>query len=378
MILSLSKNNHDASYCILNEEGKIIYFSQEERFSRKKHSSFFNSEFAEHVKERIKFFNIKKLHTVLISNSLCTNKEPMSLFNFIKNLDVTVCFGKLNNKDHHKSHAFCGYSFSSFDNAVCLVIDGWGSKFKIDNFVGYESTSIFEIEKQKIKTLYKKINYDSGRFKIVNSKFIKDKIKYDLDITHRLDLGVMYGTVSRHLGFNSLDAGKTMGLASWGKQNEKIPNMLLENKFCNMNLFKNDRTLDTEYYPFLKNLSFDEKKDLAYAMQQSLEKYFINCMEYISSKSKIKNIILSGGCALNVMANSALVKNFPKYNFFVDPLASDAGQSIGHAKMYYSELEDLEGINNYNKSFKEKDVYLNTCYNKDTILNNLKKYEIDS
>lgn len=372
MILSISKNNHDASYCILDSDGKIIYYTQEERFSRKKHSSIYDDGFVKHVNNKLKDFNIGIIDTLLVANCFRGVEDQLNLGDLVSKLTPEIRLGKLENASHHKFHAFCGYSFSSFDDAVCLVIDGWGSKIKIDNFSGYETTSIFEISKNnKIKTLYKKLNYDAKRFEIVNKEFIKSKVDYDIDITQRLDIGVMYGTISRHLGFSVLDAGKTMGLSAWGNYDDKIPNMLLQKKFCNMNLFKNDRQLDTDVYPFLKNLSFDQQKNLAFSIQKSTEDYFIECVKYIKSKSNIKNIVLSGGCALNVCANSAIKKQFPDYNIFVDPVASDAGQSIGHGKMWYN--ENIKGF----RVYKEKNIYLNTPYNKDTITQDLKKYEIN-
>jgi len=370
MILSISKNKHDASYCIFNDNGKILYYTQEERFSKKKHSSIYDDSFVDHINNKLKYFNIKTLEVVLLSNCFRGSEELLGLGDLIEKLQVDVICGKVENDSHHKFHASCGHSFSSFDEAICLVIDGWGSQIKIDNFRGYETMSIFQISKQnKIKTLYKKLNYDPKRLEIVNKEFIKSKVDYEVDITHRLDLGVMYGTVSRHLGFSSLDAGKTMGLSAWGKEDDKIPNMLIQNKYCNMNLFKNDRQLDTDLYPFLKNLSLDQQKNLAFSIQKSIENYFIECIKYIKSISDIKNIILSGGCALNVCANSAVKKQFPNYNIFVDPIASDAGQSIGQGKVWYNEnIEDV-------KVLKEKNIYLNTLYNKDTIAQDLKKYE---
>ena len=370
MILSISKNNHNASYCILDYDGKIIYYTQEERFSRKKNSSIYDDSFVDHINNKLQHFNIKTLDALLISNCFRGIRDKLSLRDLINKLKADVVFAKLENAKHHKFHAFCGYSFSNFDEAICLVIDGWGSKIRIDNFSGYETTSVFKISNQnKLKTLYRKLNYDAQRFQIVNKEFIKSKVDYDIDVTQRLDIGVMYGTISRHLGFSVLDAGKTMGLSAWGNYDNKIPNMLLQNKFCNMNLFKNDRQLDTDLYPFLKNLSLDQQKNLAFLIQKSTENYFIECIKYIKSKSNVKNIVLSGGCALNVCANSAVKKQFPDYNIFVDPVASDAGLSIGYGKMWYNEnIKDF-------KVLKEKNIYLNTPYNEDTITQDLKKYE---
>ena len=52
------------------------------------------------------------------------------------------------------------------------------------------------------------------------------------------------------------------------------------------------------------------------------------------AKNKSKNIILSGGCALNCSNNFKYVKKYPDLNFFVDPIPHDAGTAIGVA-IYY-------------------------------------------
>ena len=44
-----------------------------------------------------------------------------------------------------------------------------------------------------------------------------------------------------------------------------------------------------------------------------------------------KNILLSGGYALNCTNNAKYLDAFPDYQFFVDPVANDAGTAIGSA-----------------------------------------------
>jgi len=50
--------------------------------------------------------------------------------------------------------------------------------------------------------------------------------------------------------------------------------------------------------------------------------------------SDCKNIILSGGYHMNCANNFKLVKHFPECNFFVDPIANDAGTAVGAAYCY--------------------------------------------
>ena len=54
--------------------------------------------------------------------------------------------------------------------------------------------------------------------------------------------------------------------------------------------------------------------------------------------SDCKNIILSGGCHLNCSVNFKLVKKYPEYNFFVDPIPYDAGTAVGGIIYYENYL----------------------------------------
>ena len=51
----------------------------------------------------------------------------------------------------------------------------------------------------------------------------------------------------------------------------------------------------------------------------------------IDKNPDCKNILLSGGYALNCTNNAKYLDAFPDYQFFVDPVANDAGTAIGSA-----------------------------------------------
>ena len=78
MILSISKNNHDASFCIL-KEGKILSYSQEERINRKKHSSVVDKVLLDYIKSTLVDNNIKKLDNLILSNCLFDTSHPYNL-----------------------------------------------------------------------------------------------------------------------------------------------------------------------------------------------------------------------------------------------------------------------------------------------------------
>ena len=323
----ISLAHHDSSLCILKDE-KIKLFIQEERITRVKRSSILTDKYLYYLKKQkidqlilINFFNQEVVDNLIAK----LNKEKIKINNII--VDYV---------NHHLFHAASAFYLSGFKKAIALVIDGWGALFE-NNF--YETTSIFKVSyNNKFINIFKNLTYDPNSHTSYNTHQNKN---YDLKITHRLDVGVMYGTVSKYLGFDRLDGGKTMGLSGYGKPSKNVPDILYKDE-ANMNLFKSDRTLD------VINLN---KKDLAYAMQKALEKIFIKNIKYIKSKTNIKNIVFSGGCALNVLGNSEILKHHRDINLFIDPVPTDSGQSIGGAYYYY-----------YKNALKPRQTKLNNIF----------------
>ena len=66
-------------------------------------------------------------------------------------------------------------------------------------------------------------------------------------------------------------------------------------------------------------------------LQTHSKNYTIELLKKAFSYSDCKNVVLSGGYSLNCVNNYHYVKEFPDYNFFVDPVAHDGGTAIGAA-----------------------------------------------
>ena len=73
------------------------------------------------------------------------------------------------------------------------------------------------------------------------------------------------------------------------------------------------------------------------AQKETLEEE-IELVKKARTYSDCKNIILSGGYHLNCANNFKLVKQFPKLNFFVDPIPYDGGTAVGAAYYYENYL----------------------------------------
>ena len=85
------------------------------------------------------------------------------------------------------------------------------------------------------------------------------------------------------------------------------------------------------------NQGYVEEEELLSQADKSLRlqnKTFNDTIELIkhaTTYSDCKNIVLSGGYALNCVNNYRYLDEFPKHNFFVDPNPGDSGTSTGAA-----------------------------------------------
>lgn len=385
-ILSVSIAGHDAAMTLLHN-GEIVISIKEERLTGDKFDNDVPLKCIELVSDytlvldKILLANINDQDNVeYITNSLVKQgiKSSDNLDNpkVSRRLGISESIIEVSEK-HHLYHAACGYHLSGFDEAICLVMDGWGAAAGThyhpqrdgglaDSFNAIsadETTSIFKAEKSGAFSLLKKIavydpvrtdglhemsnNYNKAKYnnkhnlKSVNEFFSKFQ---DVEVTSHLDIGIMYGVVNGFLGFMDLECGKTMGLASYGEEDETLPPMFFgDTILSNKHLFNQSRILDEKCYPILEkvNDSFQKKANLAYSIQKALEKVFIERVKFIDENYKCKNIVLSGGCALNVVGNSVLAEKFPHMNFFVDPIANDSGQSLGYALQWINDRRNI-------------------------------------
>ena len=374
IIVSISIQNHNASICILENE-KILLLLQEERVSRIKNDSSLPFKMLNYISMYTKYIDYLCLANI-------SEGEKNLIYEFLDSNQIEVYNNIIDYDNHHLYHASSAFYGSGYKESACLVIDGWGSSFNdIENkLVSVETTSLYYANyPNNFNPIYKNLWYSPDVNK-ANQDFIdyfEELFNYDVDLNSHLDIGVMYGTITEHLGYSCVGGqGKTMGLFSYGIPNKEIPNILCENSIlANMNLFRANRSLNTKLFPYLKDMDFQKKADLAYALQKALEKVFLERIDYTIEKTKCCSIVFSGGCALNVVGNSKIRKNFPKIKFYVDPIANDASQSFGAAKFNYHKL-----TNNISPS-KLDNMYLGADYdiakNKNAIKKIVNQYNMN-
>lgn len=371
--LSISELGHDSSVTLLQDD-EIVFFITSERVSRIKHDRILFNEALSNISKITN--NIDLMLTNYNSESI---KKTRKLKEFLSLKGCTVKrvieLSRENNTDHdpfnkqnpekythHDYHALSAFYMSPFDEAVCLIIDGVGNTQNLISSDGRgmtlsETTSIIEISNSyDLKVLYKKFfsfpirrqnllffpcTYGGVPSESLRNIFKLSNLNCTVEISNHFDIGQIYDAVSNVLSFGiSHGAGKTMGLSAYGKLNNNMPEVLIPNTtIIDNNLFKLNREIDTIVYPkFNENLSDQDRADFAYNVQDALQKIFLSRAEFIKNNSKSRNLVICGGCALNILGVSLIKEKYPEFNIFVDPIATDATQSIGVAIHAYNHL----------------------------------------
>ncbi|MDM5335823.1 carbamoyltransferase C-terminal domain-containing protein [Fictibacillus enclensis] len=324
-ILGLGGSIHDFSACLI-KDGEIKCAIEEERITRKKHAFLNPQTFRSHAIDyclRHEGISINEVD-VLIGNDII---DPHY---YLKYQD------RMTFMNHHMAHAASAYYPSEFDEAAVLVVDGRGSF--ID--AGRETTSLYHAKGTDIKLV----------------KNIIGKENKELDISN--SIGCFYENVTKAIGFEFMQDGKTMGLAPYGtaqyvplfKEFYSINNEgLFEQSFEQLLLMRETihNLLDqTKYNP---NHQFQEKADLAFAAQYHTEKVLLYYCNELYRLTNCKNLCIAGGVGLNSVANYKLLEKTPFEKVFIQPASGDAGTAIGSALWSHYQ--------NHPQSKKSKEIF---------------------
>ena len=336
---------HDSSISIV-KNGELFHFI-EERFSHIKHAAT-TINAVNHIKEYC-----DKIKYITFSNLFYQHTDfgaYQAFLTEILKIEIPKVKGAIHT-DHHFLHAKTGHSHSGFDDAVILVIDGAGSTYTF----GKENLSVYEIKNKNITPIYKSV-VGSGENIVVDRPSFVDK-------KTNIGAGFVYNAVTEWLGYDGLEPGKTMGLSAYGEDDESIPELIsIEhhgNKSCTLREDSFNNSHPSQRYTQVSNMGScgavieisGKRENVAYRVQKDFEKYLIHTCKKVLDMSDSKNLVLTGGCALNCVANYKLLRQLPNdINLFVDPTCDDSSVSIGGA--YNSFHQDHPSI-----SFKLKNLY---------------------
>lgn len=350
-ILGIQKD-HNSSACLFNGR-ELVYYNQEERLSRFKKDGGVPIFCLKEIKEIA-----SEIDVLLISGYNVSHSDRMSIQSLLRKLGFT--FSKKYTYEeyynhHHLCHAATAFYNSGFKEALIIVSDGKGSNYVLDNGrQANETTSIFKMTVPDnvyllYKRFYTKCQHPSTLTPIWTENFgILQPHKppkwlmadSEIDIRNDFDRGFMYEAVSRAVGFND-EGGKMMGLQSYGREVDPriLPTLFKDDyKFQMLEVFTIDAfgrryDLNTMKYPHLD--SQEHMINFTYKVQKAFEESGLALINKWLEKSTSKNLILTGGTALNVVANSYFKKHLPAdVNLHVDPLCGDEGNIIGLCQHY--------------------------------------------
>ena len=261
--------------------------------------------------------------------------------------------------EHHLSHAAHTFFTSSFDEAAILTVDG----------VGEWSTTTFGTAK-------------NTTIKLIN------------DIRWPHSLGLFYSAFTYFLGFKVNEGEyKLMGLSSYGKPKyyDKILSELIDVKHDG-SIHLNMKYFAFTYDKYMTNQNFaklfgilprknGEKMkqihfDIGASAQLVLEEILLKMVNHVYEKTKMTNLCLGGGVALNGVANNRILRESPFENIHIPPSPGDAGSAIGCAQYsYYCHFKNERIFSKTSEQIKNN-IYVGPDYSNEQIKTFLDKNEI--
>jgi carbamoyltransferase len=345
-ILGISAFYHDAAAALIID-GRIVAAAQEERFTRVKHDHRFPINAIEYClregrispadldyvgfyeKPLAKFDRLIETYTAFAPQSFRSWMTALPLWLKSKlhlQQEMDRAFrnqyrGRYVFADHHESHAASAFFPSPFEEAAILTLDG----------VGEWSTST--------------LGWGQGNH---------------LELTHEIrfphSLGLLYSAFTQYIGFR-VNSGeyKVMGLAPYGEP--RFKNLIYEHLIH----VRNDGSfwMDQSYFNYCAGMTMTSEKfhrlfgapprkseailtqrdmDLAASVQAVCEEIMLACARHLHKLTKMKQLVLAGGVALNCVANAKVLRGGPFRNIWIQPAAGDAGGALGVALLIWHRI----------------------------------------
>lgn len=394
-ILGISCYYHDsAASIIVNSE--IVAAVQEERFTRKKHTPVFPYNAIKFCLEQTGL-KLEELDAVVFYDKPIVKFErllstfyqvaPKGLIPFIKSIPIwlkeklflrKLIYDNLKEIDsslkkndlkllfteHHISHAASSFYPSNFNKSAILTIDGVGE---------WCTASICHGNDKKIEILK------------------------ELHFPH--SVGLLYSAFTYYLGFR-VNSGeyKLMGLAPYGIETSDETKLFIDKIKSEIVDIKEDGSiyLNQEYFKYTYGLrmikeskfkslfGFYSRKEeeeitqthcnMALAIQKVTEEIVINMVKETKKLTNSNNLCLSGGVALNCVANGKIDELGIFENIYIQPASGDAGGSLGAALAINHMYFDSNRL--YSKEYDlMKGSYLGPYFSDKEILITNKKYK---
>ena len=222
---------------------------------------------------------------------------------------------------HHDAHAAIFFA-SPFEEAAVLVMDGYGDASATSTYIGSGN---------RLDRRWRGEFFDS--------------------------LGMLYTFVTYHLGFAPFEEGTVMALAACGGDTyrakfSEVVHLAEDGQFAlNREYLRHD--CYGQINPFTRKFHetfgpprqrdepiTDRHRDLAFALQATTEDVVLHVARALAATHPSRNLCLTGGVALNCVANARILRDTDYRNVWVPPCASDTGAPLGSAMWHYHQTLD--------------------------------------
>ena len=337
---------HDAGACLLID-GEIVAAVEEERFTRNKHSL---DEFPHHSIRYVLDeggISLSDIDILGVGRDRSNRREilreeaPQSLiptsatdlFSLFREVSTQIAVGRgeianlidrrihrgspgvsppstrfsgeYETISHHRCHAASAAYCANSHRPTVLTIDARGE---------HDSTVLWDHDLRRIRT------------------FSKDN-----------SIGLFYALGVRYLGYQrGWDAGKVMGLASYGQHRDKFQKIFKslvtveDGEYDVTSLTKADAPIQLLEEKFDLGRPPTEEytqrhKDFAFHLQSTTERIVTHLVDHHLSHSNKNDLALAGGVALNCKMNREIADLECVDSLFIQPAANDSGICLGAA-----------------------------------------------
>lgn len=312
---------HDHNLALMNE-GKVINFLQQERISRRKRDNSLHV----HLKEILKDKNLvasdydlvfvdNVVGRTFLSRQGDARFEAPLVSKLATGLETGKCwwFGKERMAyalNHELAHMFsCLPFFGNFrENSLLVHFDGGAS---LSNFSA--------------------AHFINGEFRWV---------EYHWDMKPYSSIynanALVFSILGARMPEQNAVPGKFMGFAGWGTPKEELKHWLTRNNFFeniwgSTSIFFNKAKEDFG----IELKSFDQKNQFIQDVAASLQELFIDrlmlMLQRLAEETKADNLYYTGGSALNIVANTRIIKSGMFSQVFIPPCTEDSGLALGAA-----------------------------------------------
>lgn len=306
----VSANHHDAAIAVV-DGSRIAFAAHSERYSRVKNDPFLNDEIVaaalahgspdEIVWYEKPWLSLSRRIWAGQWDTVFRRDAGRYLRQFGLNAPVYTV-------GHHESHAAGGYFTSGFDDAAVLVVDAIGE---------WDTVSIWHGRGDSLRCIWRQ--------------------RYPHSI------GLLYSAMTQRIGFKpNEEEFIVMGAAAYGNP---VYRSAIEAELIALNSpprLKLSRNVHRGLLRWREDLT--ELTDMAASIQAIAEDYMVGLARFAKQQlPSTRCLVLSGGVALNCVANAKIVEDGSFDHLWIMPNPGDAGSSLGAIAAYRKRHLDWQG-----------------------------------